>query len=81
MLSLDMCNQLETKTVGDQLEAVRGEHNHAPKEKVKATGAEGLEIKERMSARQVSIWCTTISDAIGHLMDFSYKQVTKKVSE
>ena len=28
-------------TVGDQLEAVRGEHNHAPKEEVQATGAEG----------------------------------------
>ena len=73
MLSLDMCNQLETKTVGDQLEGVRGEHNHAPKEKVQETGAEGSEIEERMSARQVSIWRTTICDAIGHLMDFSYK--------
>ena len=31
MLSLDMCSQLETTIVGDQLEAVRGEHNHAPK--------------------------------------------------
>ena len=29
------------KTVVDQLEAVRGEHNHTPKEKVQATGAEG----------------------------------------
>ena len=60
MLSPDMCNQLETKTVGDQLGGVRGEHNRAPKEKVQETGAEGSEIKERMSARQVSIWRTTI---------------------
>ena len=50
MLSPDMCNQLETKTVGDQLGGVRGEHNRAPKEKVQETGAEGSEIKERMSA-------------------------------
>ena len=55
-----MCNQLETKTVEDQLEAVREEHNHAPKEKIQENGAEGSEIEERMSARQVSIWRTTI---------------------
>ena len=40
-MSPDMCNQLETTTVGNKLEAVRREHNHAPKEKVQATGAEG----------------------------------------
>ena len=28
MLSPDMCNQLETTTVGNKLEAVRREHNH-----------------------------------------------------
>ena len=36
-LSPDMCSHLETTTVGDQLEAVRGEYNHAPKEKVQIT--------------------------------------------
>ena len=52
MLSVHLlvCNQLETKTVGDQLEGVRGERNHAPKEKVQETGAEASEIEERMSA-------------------------------
>ena len=60
MLSPDMCNQLETKTVGVQLQGVRGEHNHAPNEKVQETGAEGSEIEERMLARQVSIWHTTL---------------------
>ena len=52
-----MCSQLETTTIGDQLEAVRWEHNCAPKEKVQAIG---VQQKERMSAGQVSIWRTTI---------------------
>ena len=60
MLSPDMCSQLETKTVGDQLEGVRGERNYAPKGQVQETGAEGSEVKERMSSRQVSIWRTTV---------------------
>ena len=34
-------------TVGNQLEAVRGEYNHAPKEKVQATGAEVQQIKDQ----------------------------------
>ena len=34
MLSPDMCSCV-AKTVVDQLEAVRGEHNHAPKKKYK----------------------------------------------
>ena len=34
-----MCGQLETTTIVDQLEAVRWEHNHSPKEKLQATGA------------------------------------------
>ena len=61
-LSPDVCSQLETTTVGDQLEAVRGEHCHAPKENVQENGAEDSEIKERKSAGQVSIWHTTVHD-------------------
>ena len=47
MLSPDMCSQLETTTVGDQLEAVRGEHNHAPNSaKNKAEKGGGYNEKE-----------------------------------
>ena len=62
MLSPDMCSQLETTTVGDQVEAVRREHNHAPKEKCSYRQLEQRVqwIKGRMSAGQVSIWHTTV---------------------
>ena len=57
MLSPDVCSQLETTTVGDQLEVVRGEHNNAPKEKVQETGAEGsVDQRENVSR----IWCTVV---------------------
>ena len=59
-MSLDMCSQLETATVGDQLEAVRGEHIHAPKEKYRQLEQRVQRIKGRMSAGQVSIWSTTV---------------------
>ena len=76
MLSPDICNQLETKTVEDQLEGVRGEHNHTPKERVQETGAEGSEIEERCQYDKYQYGIlpyAIISDAIGHLIDFSYK--------
>ena len=40
MLSLDMCTHGNTCRE-PAIEAVREEHNHDPKEKVQATGAEG----------------------------------------
>ena len=54
MLSLDMCNQLETTTVGNQLEAVKGEHNHTPKEKVQATEG-SADQKENVSRTSISM--------------------------
>ena len=60
-MSLDMCSQLETATVGDQLETVRGEHNHAPKGKVQATGAEGsVDQRENVSRTSINMayYCT-----------------------
>ena len=49
-------------TVGDQLEAVRWEHNHAPKEKVQATGAESSADQKQNVSRT-----SFISNAIGHV--------------
>ena len=54
MLSPDMCSQLETTAVGDQLEAVRGEHNHAPKSIGNWSRGFGK------SKREVSTWRTTL---------------------
>ena len=53
-LPLDMCSHLETTTVGDQLEAVKRGHNHAPKEKVQTTRAEGS-VDQRENVSRTSI--------------------------
>ena len=55
MLSPDMCSQLETTAVGDQLEVVRGEHNHAPK------GIGNWRRGFSKSKGEVSTWHTTLS--------------------
>ena len=51
MLSPDMCSQLE---------AVRGERNNAPNEKVQATGAEGsTDPRENVSRTSINmVYCT-----------------------
>ena len=72
MLSPDMCSQLETSTAGDQLEAVRREHNHAPKVKGKRQVVPRADQRENVSRTSINMVCTMISeyfDAIGHLIE------------
>ena len=86
-----MYSQLETTTVGDQLEAVRGEHNHVPKEKVQVTGAEGsVDQGENVSRTSINaayyrMRINEYLDAIGHLiglyLQVSTDEILKKILE